>query len=454
MKVSLFAVVSAVLFFLAFLLFRPHPAVLVFVWATLAMTALTVVVSWVNVRARTSVLPVSGGTAAPEIAVAKRLADMGFKRVERFLVPTLPETSVEAFRHGTEPVFAGLSASGGKSHLWFISFLAKGCLITMSNRKAATAPRPDSHWIHLVQVTNPGALLAEHRNALRILDRLGESPLSIDGTAFRSWYLAGEREAVRAITALPFWPLRAALWTLGWDEAQAERRVMHSSIFSVPEPAVPVPADAPLPDRNRYRIVFRGTIREGFSPEAVHHHLTRLFRLKPEVSKVLFSGASILVRKDADSSTVRAILDAFHGAGAVCDVETVPSSATGTAVEEPVLRDRINALLAADAFKHEKEKAETRTLGWWPYVLAVSSFLPMWGIAAGAVSMAYGLSMRRSGGLRIALVGFVGLFVSTMSSITMMLMQQQAKSVKMTDLRVLETGQRLNQVVSALESYR
>ncbi|MFH1135413.1 MAG: hypothetical protein V1816_04945 [Pseudomonadota bacterium] len=68
----------------------------------------------------------------------------------------------------------------------------------------------------------------------------------------------------------------------------------------------------------KYRIVFRGELREGASPREVKDNLARLFKLSPARLDLFFSGKAIQVKSGLDREQARKFRDAFQQAGAEC----------------------------------------------------------------------------------------------------------------------------------------
>lgn len=76
----------------------------------------------------------------------------------------------------------------------------------------------------------------------------------------------------------------------------------------------------------RYKVVFSGTVREGFSVEAVKTNLAKLFKIDAARVESLFSGNPIVVKQGIDAPTAGRYLAALTDAGAVC--EMVPMDST------------------------------------------------------------------------------------------------------------------------------
>jgi len=82
--------------------------------------------------------------------------------------------------------------------------------------------------------------------------------------------------------------------------------------------------------QDKYRVVFKGEIQEGASPEKVKPKLAKILKLSDEKAAKLFSGKPIVIKKNASEETCNKIQAAFKKAGAICKVkkETPPKEET------------------------------------------------------------------------------------------------------------------------------
>ena len=81
-------------------------------------------------------------------------------------------------------------------------------------------------------------------------------------------------------------------------------------------------------EADRYKIVFRGKLQAGKSLEEVKQNMARVFKLGPDAIDKLFSGKSVVMKKNLDRQQALKFKTAIQKAGAECGVlEDGPSSA-------------------------------------------------------------------------------------------------------------------------------
>ncbi|GEM_PF-4190960 len=71
-------------------------------------------------------------------------------------------------------------------------------------------------------------------------------------------------------------------------------------------------------EKKSYRIIFRGEILDGQDPENVKRRIARLFRIKDDTIKKMFSGKTVVIKKKASKETAIKYKKAFEDAGARC----------------------------------------------------------------------------------------------------------------------------------------
>ncbi len=81
-----------------------------------------------------------------------------------------------------------------------------------------------------------------------------------------------------------------------------------------------------------YKVVFRGKIIEGHDAELVRQNVAKLLKLPPEQIDTIFSGKTVVLKKDADEATAQKYDIALKKAGAL--IEIVPMTAP-TAIVPP-----------------------------------------------------------------------------------------------------------------------
>ncbi len=69
-----------------------------------------------------------------------------------------------------------------------------------------------------------------------------------------------------------------------------------------------------------YRIIFKGEIADGHSVNEVKTALSGMYK-NPATLTSLFSGKSVVIRKNSDLATCKKIQQAFQKAGAICFIQ-------------------------------------------------------------------------------------------------------------------------------------
>lgn len=75
----------------------------------------------------------------------------------------------------------------------------------------------------------------------------------------------------------------------------------------------------------RFRIVFRGEVAAGESPDRVRERLGQRLRLSADRLERLFSGRPVVIKRGLDHTAAQKIHAAFEGAGAVCELQAEPA---------------------------------------------------------------------------------------------------------------------------------
>lgn len=78
----------------------------------------------------------------------------------------------------------------------------------------------------------------------------------------------------------------------------------------------------------RYRLVFRGKLLPGMSPEQVAENLVALFGVPLETAQAMLASAPAVIRPDVDVEQGNRILEALANAGLISHLEPA-TSATG-----------------------------------------------------------------------------------------------------------------------------
>ena len=84
-----------------------------------------------------------------------------------------------------------------------------------------------------------------------------------------------------------------------------------------------------------FKVVFEGRLVAGAEPPQVKAALGRLFKAEPARIEAMFTGASVVVRRQLDAATARQYVDALERAGALARIEGMEETepaAVGVAV--------------------------------------------------------------------------------------------------------------------------
>ena len=73
--------------------------------------------------------------------------------------------------------------------------------------------------------------------------------------------------------------------------------------------------------QDKYRVIFKGEIQEGASSDDVKPKLAKILKLSDEKVAKLFSGKSIVIKKNASQETCKKIQAALTKAGAICKIK-------------------------------------------------------------------------------------------------------------------------------------
>jgi TM2 domain-containing membrane protein YozV len=73
--------------------------------------------------------------------------------------------------------------------------------------------------------------------------------------------------------------------------------------------------------QDKYRVVFKGEIQDGASPDDVKPKLAKILKLSDEKAAKLFSGKPIVIKKNASQETCKKIQAALKKAGAKCKIK-------------------------------------------------------------------------------------------------------------------------------------
>ena len=479
MKLRLLAVASAALFFYTMFIFHPPVFLTVGILLPSILLSVYLLTAYYNAAVSgnfNSVVPAREGDRLQKLnSDVTLMQSLHFQKVDAFLVPTIPDSLALVFMHPSEPILAIVRLFEHKKTWEFITFLDGSDLATGSDAGSGNAPRSARHPLQIFLNSDPVSLLGEHREAVRFLEARGNRPRNLPVSAVRKALLFREKELIGHLRSFPLWPFRLLLWTvrkqgLHLTVPLKDRQELNRIL---PAKAAGQSGDtAASPEIQRYRVLFRGAVREGFTVPEVKDTLSRKFRLDAAKTDTLFAGSPVLIRSDADEATARKVKDAFYRAGALCILEDQPAAAvTPDATADPVAaapgavdrsesgEDRefqkfqIQRLLAADRSALEKDFKAFETPGWSAYALALSSFLPVLGIAGGAVSILYGLSKRKKGGMKVAIIGFAGLIFTLLGGVSDFYVKMKRQAGVFDTQPVQKTKKRLNGLVRGLERY-
>ncbi|MEM7216841.1 MAG: hypothetical protein AAF515_00655 [Pseudomonadota bacterium] len=87
----------------------------------------------------------------------------------------------------------------------------------------------------------------------------------------------------------------------------------------------------------RFKLVFRGEVRDGQHPAVVRKKLAKLMKASDEQLALLFSGKGVTVRKNVTAADAQKYCSAFENAGAILHAvgEDAPAAAAPAVADEP-----------------------------------------------------------------------------------------------------------------------
>jgi hypothetical protein len=479
MNVRLLAVLSAALFF--YTLFFLHPPLLLTAAVILPSFLFLpfIIVVAVNAAAAGKFRPSAPERDDPRMirldTDVSLMQSLSFRKIDSFGTPTIPDGLGIVFMLPSEPIFAIVRHFENKRTWELITFFNGSDLATGSDVEFGNAPRPPGHPLQIFPGADPVSLLDRHRSAVRVRASHGRMPADVPPSAFRKAYLARQSELTGHLRSYSLWPFRLAVWTImrrgrrfcaPLSEHPDEPGRTSRGPAGPPHSIVPSAAPPAL-----FRVLFRGNVRERFMPRHVKDNLSRKFRLDAAKADALFSGDSVVIRSGVDGPTAQRIEDAFFRAGALCVIEARPDHETATGVDQtqggtppagPVRGEEekefealeIQRLLMSERAALERDFAGQETIGPLPYILSLSSFIPIFGIAGGICSILYGLSKRRLGGMKIVLIGSVGLILTLMDGVSDFYVKMKQPVSFQDAAPVRQTEIRLNELVRGLEAFR
>jgi hypothetical protein len=479
MKLRLLAVASAAIFFDAVFFFHPSvPLAIGVLLPSVLLSAYLLTVYW-NAAVSGSFKPVSADREGDRLqklnSDAALVRSLHFQKVDSYIVPSIPDCLVLVFMHPSECILAVVRLSENGKTREFISFFEGSDLTTASDAGSGTARRSVRHPLQVFRNADTVTLLNEHREAIRFLETRGSRPRSLPASAVRKVLLIREKELNFDLRENPFWPFELLFGAVRGQGGRLTIPLKERPEFNKNPPAIAAGGSggAVSPAGPRYRVVFRGAVREGFTVPEVKDNLSRKFRLDAAKTDTLFAGSPVLIRSDVDEALARKVRDAFYGAGALCLLEIQPAAAVqpdaagekeaaslGAGGQSAVCEDaelqkfQIQQLLLVERSVLEKDFKASETSGWSAYALALSSFIPIIGIVTGPVSIATGLSKRRAGGMKVALIGFAGLVFSLMGGVTDFYVKAKKQAGVFEPQPALLTKKRLNDLARRLETYR
>jgi hypothetical protein len=400
------------------------------------------------------------------------MQSLHFQKTDGFHLSTIPDCVMYVFKHQTEPVFICLSHFGQKRTYECTTFFNGLDLTTSSDTRSSVVPNSARQVFQIFPDADPVFLLEEHRNAIRFLKKHGRKPMEVPSKSFRRQYFLHVQETANRVRSHFLWPLRLMLWSLGKNWQAAAMPLEDQADLPFPKgmlqpesQASPQNPASPKAKSTSFRVIFRGTVRQGLTVRQVKENLSRQFKLDRLKADTLFAGNPVLIKSNIDEDTARKYQDAFHKAGAVCEIETEPAGPVQSSPsaeipqsiskeDEAIRRFQIRNLIASDRTVLEKEFKLHETVGWPAYALAISSFIPYVGMATGSISIFYGMSKRKAGGIKIAVIGFVGLLFTVMSLLSSLYIKFQQDSGTIGLVRVRQAENQLNDLVKAIETYK
>ena len=453
MRYGLYVVLlAAIVLFLNIVLKLPF-FLEVFIVIPLIIILVTYIISLYNFYAGLGILPVPAKGYANRIEKSNidtlKLEKLEFKKTDTFYLKTIPDCIVTVFKHTSDPIFGCIYNYGPKKEFEFLTDFKNISLTTCSDKCIGNSPRLVRDMVQGFHDEDIFFLLSEHKRAIYFLRKNHFDPVNMQGSNFRQFFVALTERNNKYLRSYPLWMFRMFYWILtkyGKKYAYSiEEQITGAADQSKPNRKLQNDLKQVLTEaksKTNCRVIFDGSIREGYTIDGVKNNLSKLFKLDREKIDRLFQGRKIVIKSNVDHQLANKYKNAFYKAGAICLIESASSKISEEAYHgtSPAHSTRV--------IKEEK-------IGCFAYALAVSSFIPLYGVPMGIVSIILGYIKRKIGGWKIALIGGLGILFTVVSySGSLLILDIFKKHGTIDQLKHKMVQQHLTKLVESIEFYK
>lgn len=344
------------------------------------------------------------------------MEQLGFERFDTFYLSTIPDCIIYSFIHFNEPIYGYIYHYGPKKEFDFTTIYKDISLTTSSTVGAGSIPKPPGNILQIFENVELGFMLDEHRRAIDFLRHAGLTPIDMLKSNFRKLFFKEVSEEFQYIKSFSFWPVQIFLWILSkrgkmylhpLEEQLSPSYAINrqttqyrNELLKIIEQSKP---------KDRYRVIFKGDIREGFDIKEIKDNLLRIFKVDPEKIDRLFKVQSITIKNNISKQVALKYKQAFYKAGAVCHIQDNFQIERASMSGDNTKSSIDNGRPVHPQTRHQEK------MGCFAYALAFFSFIPLYGVPIGIVSIILGLIKRKAGGWKVSIIGGLGILFTVMS---------------------------------------
>ncbi|MDX2215213.1 MAG: hypothetical protein SFY66_18260 [Oculatellaceae cyanobacterium bins.114] len=143
-----------------------------------------------------------------------KIQRVGFEEIDRFCIRTKFDVIVFIFKHQHESIALTLvSYVGRTTHATFSTQFNDEALVSTSSLPISNFPRPSTSYLQTLGNIDYYSLLEAHKDAIEIFVDHGYKPIDMFDEPWRSRFLRLERYFIGYIISIPFWTLKALVWS-------------------------------------------------------------------------------------------------------------------------------------------------------------------------------------------------------------------------------------------------
>lgn len=427
----------------------------IFVMIPLLIIVLSFLITLYNFKAFKRLLPIPARGNHRRLQQlnmdSSQIEKLKFRRIDAFYIPSVPDCIIHVFKHEAYPIFAYHHHFGIKRTIEFTTaFKNQISLSTCSDNSAGNFPRPETELLQVFDGLDVELLLDEHIKAVNFLQMNGVEPFDFPQKDFRKHFLDDINRQNKHIQSFSFWPVQMLFWILTKPgkkfafplEDQANSAIYHSESDRRHQIALKHLLDK-TESSPKYNILFNGSILDGQDIETVKRNLSKLFNVDVGKIENLYQGDNKVIKKNVDQQLAKKYKNAFYKAGANCTVQKTTASRL-----IPLTNQENGHVKHSKIIKEEK-------IGCFAYALAFSSFIPLWGVPMGLISIILGWVKRKSGGWKIALIGGLGVLFTIVSySGSLFLLDLFKKDGRLNKVTSETAQHNLTELVRSIEFYK